>query len=101
MFKRKHTIWTVVETVAALVALGLFLTYMGLWEQYAHTKPDAANLSSGRIYPLNEHGLIVYLTSAEQNRLHMLAWMAGFCFLIAVLIGIFIKKSWGRRNLFS
>lgn len=87
-----------VETCSAVIALGLWLTYMGLWERYARTRPTAADPSVGRVYSLNEHGVIVYLTSAEQHRLHILAWAAAISFLIAVLIGVFIKKSWRRSK---
>ena len=89
-----RTIWTAIETVSAGSAVGVFLYYMGLDEQFMHTRPTVANPSTGRIYSLNNHGFVVYLTSAEQKRLHILALMAAFFFLIAVLIGVFIETSW-------
>ena len=89
-------VWTAVETASAIIALGVFLAYMGLGEQFTHTRPTVANPSAGRIYALNNHGFVVYLTSAEQHRLHTLAWMAFLFFLIAVLIGVFIKKTWRK-----
>ncbi len=88
-----QNIWTVIETVSAVSALGVFLYYMFLGEQFTHTRPREANPSTGRIYPLNNHGYVVYLTNSEQHRLHILVWTAAFSFLIAVLIGVFIKKS--------
>src|SRR5450631_306964 len=93
MYSRTKQIWTAVEAASAVVALILFLAYIGLWEQYAHTRPTMADSSLGRIYSLNEHGLVVYLNSSEQHRLHILIWTAGLSFLIAILVGVFKKKT--------
>jgi hypothetical protein len=94
----RRRIWTVLETVSAVSALGFFLYYMYLGEQLTHTSPTEANPSTGRIFPLNNHDYVVYLTSSQKHHLHVLVWAAGFLFLLAVFIGVFIKKSWRRRK---
>lgn len=91
-------VWTILEVVSAVLALGLFLIHMSLWEQYAHSRPTVPDPAVGRIYALNEHGVVVYLNSAEKYRLDLFIWAAGGCFLLAILIGVFLRKSWRRPD---
>ena len=49
-----------------------------LESRYAETRPRIADTDGGRIYPLNVHG-IVYVTSGEQFRIHILETAAVTC----------------------
>jgi hypothetical protein len=87
-------LWDVLEAVSCGVAVVLFLAFVTVWYQYAETRPRVAEPSIGRIYSLDTHGVVVYLTQLEQSRLYALAWGAGLCFLLGAIIGIFVKKTW-------
>jgi len=88
--------WKPLEIIAGVGALIVWFTSMFLWMYYDHTRPTVADPSTGRIYPLNSHGSIVYLTQPEQFWLYSLIWVAGICFVIAVCIDVF-KKPFRRR----
>ena len=49
-------------------------SHLYLWYQYVHTRPRFAQPDQGRVYAINNHGLIVYLTKDEQFRLDLLMW---------------------------
>jgi hypothetical protein len=88
------------EYLFAVMALGSFFTYMGFWEVYAHNRPTIASESIGRIYPLNNHGVVVYLTASEKLHMDAFLWAAVPLFLIAVLIDVYMRRSdkMSRKN---
>ena len=75
--------------VAALVlsALLLWLSFIYLTMRFDATRPTHPDVASGRLYPQNTHGSIVYLNAAERFRLQCLGWGSGATFLVAVLLG--------------
>ena len=77
----------------AMFVVGLSHVY--LWLQYAHTRPKFAQPDQGRVYALNTHGLIVYLTKDEQFRLDLLQWTAIaflLCFFAIIVFRIQQKQ---------
>jgi hypothetical protein len=56
-----------------------------LEEQYAKTRPRAAEVQSGRIYPLNVHGM-VYVTGTEQAHLRILNIGTAICMVLFALV---------------
>ncbi len=61
-------------------------------ESHAKARPRAAEVQSGRIYPLNVHG-IVYVTGSEQFHLHILDIGAAICMvLFALVVCLDIRK---------
>jgi hypothetical protein len=80
----------------ALMWLGvvLFLGSGMLWYQYADTEPKQPRPSVGKVYALDTHGNIVYITHVEQMRLHVLAGAAAVSFVIGVFMAVPIKRSW-------
>jgi hypothetical protein len=71
--------------IAGLIALALWLTGTGLWLQYDRTRPITASVPDGRIYRLNTHGHIVFLTMAEYTRLYGLlgiGLVGGLCVIL-------------------
>lgn len=60
-------------------------------ELFVFTRPRAAMPSSGRVYPLNVHGTVVYLTYVE----HLITGQINF--VIAVLSG-FVWMLLARRE---
>lgn len=86
----RYRFWKRTATVVVFAMLIVALSHLYLWYQYAHTRPKLAQPDQGRVYALNTHGLIVYLTKEEQFRLDLLMWTAitlGVCF---VSINVFI-----------
>jgi hypothetical protein len=63
-----------------------------LWYEYAQTRPQTAQPGEGRIYGLNTHGHVVYLTWAESVRLHGLGLLAGVCFVGGFAIYTMLKR---------
>jgi hypothetical protein len=79
------------RTFGGLGTLLLVVDFV-LESQYAKTHPRMAEAQSGRIYPLNVHG-IVYVTGGEMFHLHILQIGAAICFaLFALAICLEIRR---------
>ncbi len=89
--RRVITPWKALEVGAAVVAVIVWLTSIFLWMYYDSARPRIADPGIGRIYRLNTHGSIVYLTRGEHVLLKALMLMGGVCFVAAVCIDIFKK----------
>src|SRR5947208_12380785 len=70
--RRARTLWKVLEIVAVVVAAVLWFTYSFLWMYYDSTRPRIPDSGADRIYRLNTHGSIVYLTRGEEFLLNVL-----------------------------
>ena len=95
--KRGQTLWKVLEIAAGVVALALWLTSVFLWMHYASTRPHSLDAGSGRIYPLNTHGSVVYLTCREN--LFIAALTVGGIIVFAAGVCIDVFKNPIRRRL--
>lgn len=91
-------VWSVLEGIFGVSALGLFLIYWSTLVHYGRTRPIVADEETGRIYPFNNHGVIVYLNLTERHRLDLFVWSAAACFLAAILIGVFVLRARGRSG---
>jgi hypothetical protein len=80
--------------VAAVVALLLWFSFIGIFFYYDMTRPTLADSSVGRIYPWNNHGHIVYLTGNEQDLLYGLVLAATMLIAIAAAAGYYTKSGW-------
>ena len=74
----------ILKTVSAVLALSCWTTGFVLWYRYAFTRPDVRQPDTGRVFPLNTHGTVVYLNSAEHLLLYSLITAGVVCFLVAV-----------------
>ncbi len=81
------------QFIFTVMALGSFLTYGGFWDVYAQRRPRMPSESIGRIYPINNHGVVVYLTASEKLRMDVFLWAAVPLFLIAILIDVYMRRS--------
>ena len=72
---------------------------MLLWMYYDSSRPRAADAPAGRIYRLETHGSIAYLTRSEHVLLYALMSMSITSFVAAVAIDIVIFKeqAFGRK----
>jgi hypothetical protein len=51
-----------------------------------HTRPHKIDVAVGRIYSLNNHGSIAYLTRSEHTLLYAFAYVAGAFFVVAAVL---------------
>jgi hypothetical protein len=84
------------------LAIGVFtvmiatgISWVSLWDYYVNTRPREVEAAQGRTIPLFSHGVVVYLTQTEAEKLRILNH-TGY-----VLAGIFlfiyiIKKRFGE-----
>lgn len=70
--------------IAVSLAVGLGSTW--LWYDYADTRSRVATPLEGRVYGLNTHGTVVYLTRPEKLCLEGLETIAGLCMLSSFVI---------------
>ena len=55
-----------IKVVVVFLMMSWAVTLFGLYEYYLKTCPRVADQESGHIYPLNNHGYVVYLTFREK-----------------------------------
>jgi len=82
--------------VFGCAALLVNLTGASIWYQYAYSRPRVPSLQDGRIYSLNTHGTVVYLTKEEQSHLYFVERMTVgclACFGITIYLEVKRRKS--------
>ena len=86
-----------------IMALSISQFYVYLWYQYDDTRPLRPDASSGRLYPLNTHGHVVYLNKQEDAKLTRLTILTFSLFGTAILMDLLLvvrktnpweKKQW-------
>ena len=86
-----------------IMALAISLFHAYLWYQYDGTRPLRPDASSGRLYPLNTHGHVVYLNKQEDAKLTRLTILTFSLFGTAILMDLLLvvrktnpweKKQW-------
>jgi hypothetical protein len=90
---------TVVALAKVIIRIGA-LAWFGfacLYTYYAVSRPTLKQLDSGRLYPLENHGRVAYLTLQEINNLHYVRDAALGLILVAVIMGLIVKIR-ERRN---
>jgi hypothetical protein len=80
-----------VKVVGNLAAMAWF-TFLGVSLQYAYTRPTSEQPSLGRLYPLNIHGHVAYLTHHEILNLYILGGTGAALVLIAIAVALVAKK---------
>jgi hypothetical protein len=95
----------VVAGILGFFALAIWFSNVYIWLEYDRSRPLLPDASVGRVYPLNSHGHVVYLTQNENSRLTRLTILAVILFGIAVLIeGLFVNgffrkvKPWEKNS---
>jgi hypothetical protein len=83
--------WRVAAYVATFGAAGSFMAGICLWFHFDGTRPHAADTTTGRVYPLNTHGAVVYLNAHEH-------WVLTGLFAVFVVLGVigFLIDRWQR-----
>src|SRR5436305_8747087 len=85
--KRMVVLARVIIRVGVLAWFG----FLCLYTYYGFSRPTSKQLDSGRLYPLDTHGHVAYLTLAEINNLHDLRNVAIGLVLVAVAMALVIK----------
>ena len=93
-----------VSVFLGFLALAVWLFHTYVWYRFDGSRPSEPDRLSGRIYALNTHGHIVFLSRDESRELAGLTIAAFSLFGVAVLIdGLFgdslasPKKPWEKR----
>ena len=88
--------------ILGFMALAIWLFHFHLWYQYDGTRPLRPDASSGRVYPLNTHGHVVYLNKEEDARLTSLTvstfGLFGTAILIDVLFVALKTNPWEKKQ---
>ena len=80
--------WKFLRIIAWVTAFGSFGWSYYLWYQYAFTRPTVPEPRLGRVYSLNTHGSVVYLTKKEELLLYSLIGTAA----VSSVIGICLER---------
>ena len=97
----KKSLQTLKLVAAVLIVLGLIgqgWSY-GIWNNYFATLPRVPELSTGRVYALNMHGIVAYQTSAQRFRLLVADYSSTAAFCLGLLLAaIYEKKSQNTKR---
>ena len=99
MVRTGNTGKTVVVLARVIVRIGVlaWFGFLCLYTYYGFSRPTSKQLESGRLYPLDTHGHVAYLTLAEINNLHYVRDAALGLVLVAVIMAL-IGKMRERRH---
>jgi|HubBroStandDraft_1064217.scaffolds.fasta_scaffold2100082_1 hypothetical protein len=70
---------------AAVLALIFWISFIEIFIYLAHTRPRSIDVATGRVYSINNHGSIVFLTRAENIFLYAFACVAGALIVVAAV----------------
>lgn len=89
------------RTIALVLLIpGLLVwVYSGtIWTRYLQALPRVPDQNTGRVYPGNIHGIVVYQTRAEQMRLDLTQDISIGVFFLGLLIGALEERPWKRTG---
>jgi hypothetical protein len=86
-------LWKWVTGTMAIVGFAGWIWSTNVEFTYQKTLPRQPDAVAGRVYPLNVHGIVVYLTHDEESRLHGREWSSYALALVGgLLYGVKFKK---------
>jgi hypothetical protein len=94
--KRRKVLWLVNATLAVMVLIPLTLLSR-LYDHYEKICPVRQDDAAGAIFPLNEHGSIVYLTLSQHKNIVAGEAYAIGTWVCAVAVGVWANRK--RRDL--
>jgi len=83
--------WKIIKIVSAVLAVAFWFSSFFVWMYYDSHRPKVYMSEDGRIFPLNTHGSIVYLSANEHYFLYGLM-AAGIVFFMLAVISYFIDR---------
>ena len=78
----------------ACIGLAGFMWTFSLWDHQSRTLPHFADISRGRVYPRNIHGVVVYQTLAERDYLDAVQTSSAGIFVISIIMSVIYKNKW-------
>src|SRR5437588_12331067 len=87
----------VLARVIIRVGVAVWFGFLCLWSYYGFSRPTSKQPESGRLYPLDTHGHVAYLTVAEINNLHYVRDTGLGLVLVAVVMGLIVEMREGRN----
>jgi hypothetical protein len=81
----------VLKFISGILALCFWFSSFIVWKYFDAHATRLAEPETGRIYPLNTHGSVVYLTLAERGVLYGLM-IAGVVFFLVCAVAYFVEK---------
>jgi hypothetical protein len=82
----------IVSMFIGCLGVGCYLQY-----EYVYTRPETPKPEVGRIYPLNVHGTVVYLTYEENWQINA-SWWGGMLSIIIFFIFVGLEKKKGGEK---
>lgn len=82
----------VIKLISGIMALLLWFLSFCVWKYFDSHLSTIAQSGNGRVYPLNTHGSVVYLTAGEDYFLYGLIISGACCFLLAAVIHYLNRK---------
>jgi hypothetical protein len=86
------------------IAVGVLVSWIftgyvwyATWESFVSSKPRQMEIASGRTIPLSSHGIVVYLTVSERDRLKLLNRCC-YGFTFAFFLIYMFKKPFGNTE---
>jgi hypothetical protein len=76
---------TLVARCAGALALISWICFIELYIYLDYTRPHKIDVAVGRIFSLNNHSSIAYLTHSEHAFLYAFAYLAGAFFIVAAV----------------
>jgi len=90
------TCWKRVAIAIGLIGLAGILWTSSIWYEYQRALPRHPDPVTGHVYPLNVHGIVVYQTRDERNRLAEIQYSSIAVFAVGALMGLIYQKKFGR-----
>lgn len=96
MNKEKLRILKVAAVVLCLIGLAGGIWSFAIWNQYLINLPRSPDSTTGRVYPLNMHGIVLYQTAVERSRLHTVEYSSNGLFFLGLALGaVYLRLSRG------
>ena len=84
---------TILGRCAAALALVLWVGFFELDIYFDYARPHVLDAAAGRVYALNNHGSIAYLTRGENNLRLGLEWGAMGFICVAALFQYLVRRA--------
>lgn len=80
------------KLASGILALCFWFSWFFVWKYFDAHESKVAQPDSGRVYPLNTHGSIVYLTPVEHYVLYSLMSAGVALFLLTIVFHLIESK---------
>jgi hypothetical protein len=91
-------VWRAIGTSLGWIGLTGIVWAASLWGYQADKLPHIANGSTGRIYPRNIHGTVVYQTATERNYLERVQYGTIGILTLGIVMSLIYDKKWGNES---